>query len=80
MASSVQAALHTRVTKNNLELFKNSEFENIRGLFGITRMMIEGNSEMKNVLFGGKPIRTISVFLFFSRFEFDVRRCGNIFF
>ena len=26
-----------------------SEFENIKGLFGITRMMIEGNSEIKNV-------------------------------
>ena len=38
----------TRVTKN-LELFKNSEFESIKGLFGITRMMIEGNSEIKNV-------------------------------
>ena len=38
----------TWVTKN-LELLKNSEFENISGLFGITRMMIEGNSEIKNV-------------------------------
>ena len=32
-----------------LKLFKNSEFENIKGLFGITRMMIEGNSEIKDV-------------------------------
>ena len=35
--------------ENILELFKNSEFENIKGFFGITRTMIEGNSEIKNV-------------------------------
>ena len=35
--------------KKNLEVFKNSEFESIKGLFGITRMMIEGNSEIENV-------------------------------
>ena len=51
MASSMQAALHMDPSnENNLKLFKNSEFENINGLFGITtRMMIEGNSEIKNV-------------------------------
>ena len=35
--------------EKSLELFQNSEFENIIGLFGITRMMIEGKSEIKNV-------------------------------
>ena len=35
--------------EKNLDLFKNSEFESIKGLFGITRMMIEGISEIKNV-------------------------------
>ena len=35
--------------EKNFELFKNSEFESIKGLFGITRMMIEGNSEIKKV-------------------------------
>ena len=64
-ASSMQAALHmTRVTKK-WELFENSEFENIKkkDLFGITRMMIEGNSEIKNVFpadvassLWGKPV------------------------
>ena len=50
MASSMQAALHMDPTyEKNLERFKNSEFESIKGLFGITRMMIEGNSEIKNV-------------------------------
>ena len=50
MASSMQAALHMDQSyEKNLELFKNSEFVNIKGLFGITRMMIEGNSEIKNV-------------------------------
>ena len=49
MASSMWAALHMDPSYDkNLELFKNSEFEN-KGLFGITRMMIEGNSEIKNV-------------------------------
>ena len=49
-ASSMQAALHMDPNyEKNLELFKNSEFENIKGLFGITRMMIEGNSEIENV-------------------------------
>ena len=46
MASSMQAALHMDPSyEKNLELFKNSEFENIKCSFGITRMMIEGNSE-----------------------------------
>ena len=50
MASSMQAALHMDPSyEKNLELFKNSEFENIKVLFGITRMMIEGNSEIMNV-------------------------------
>ena len=50
VASSMQAALHMDPSnERNLELFKNSEFESIKGLFGITRMMIEGNSEIKNV-------------------------------
>ena len=50
MASSMQAALHMDPSsENNLELFKNSEFENIKGLFGIARKMIEGHSEFKNV-------------------------------
>ena len=49
--------------EKNLELFQNSEFENIKGLFGITRMMIEGNSEIQNVFpadvassLWGKPV------------------------
>ena len=37
--------------KKNLELFKNSEFESIKGLFGINKMMIEGNSEINNVFY-----------------------------
>ena len=46
----MQAALHTDPSyEKNLELFRNPEFEHIKGLFGITRMMIEGNSEIKNV-------------------------------
>ena len=50
MASSMQAALHMDPSyEKNVELFKNSEFENIKGFFGIMRMMIEGNSEIKNV-------------------------------
>ena len=48
MASSMQAALHMDPSyEKNLELFKNSEFENIKDLFGITRMIIEGNSKNK---------------------------------
>ena len=35
--------------EKNLELFKNSEIENVKGLFGITRMRIEGNSQIQNV-------------------------------
>ena len=35
--------------EKNLEIFKNSEFENIKELFHITRMVIEGNSEIKSV-------------------------------
>ena len=50
VASSMEAALHMDPSyEKNLEIFMNSEFENIKGLFGITRMMIEGNSEIKNV-------------------------------
>ena len=50
LASSMQAALHMDPSyESNMELFKNSETESIKGLFGITRMMIEGNSENKNV-------------------------------
>ena len=46
----MQAALYMDSSyEKNLETFKNSEFENVKGLFGITRMMIEGNSEIKNV-------------------------------
>ena len=64
MASSMQAALHMDPSyEKNLELFKNAEFENIKGLFGIRRMMIEGNSEIKNVFTAdvasslwGKPV------------------------
>ena len=42
MASSWQAALHMDPSYGmNLEIFKNSEFENMKGLFSITRMMIE---------------------------------------
>ena len=49
-ASSMQVALRMDPKyERNLELFKNSELENIQGVFGITRMMIEGNSEIKNV-------------------------------
>ena len=40
---------HGPELRNEVELFKNSEFENIKGLFGLTRMIIEGNSEIKNV-------------------------------
>ena len=48
--SSMQAAMHMYPSyENNLEIFKNSEFENIKGLFSITRMIIEENSEIKNV-------------------------------
>ena len=32
-----------------LEIFKNSEFENIECLFNVTNMMIAGNSERKNM-------------------------------
>ena len=50
MASSTRAALHNDPSyEKNLEFFKNFELENIRGLFGITRMMIEANSYIKNV-------------------------------
>ena len=45
MASSMQAALRMDPShEKKIELFKNSELENIKGLFGISRMMIEGNS------------------------------------
>ena len=43
MASSMQAALHMDLSyEKNLESFQ-SGFENIKGLFGIARMMIEEN-------------------------------------
>ena len=49
MASSTQAALHMDPNyAKNLEIFKNSEFENIESLFNVTNMMIGGNSEIKN--------------------------------
>ena len=52
MASSMQAALHMDLSyAKNLEIFKNYEFENVESLFSITRMMIGGNSEIKNVFF-----------------------------
>ena len=48
VASSMQAALHMDPSyKENVEIIKNSEFENIKGLFSITRMMIEGTSELR---------------------------------
>ena len=50
MASSKQAALHMDPNyAKNLEIFKNSEFENIESLFNVTNMMIGGNSEIKNI-------------------------------
>ena len=50
-ASSLQAALHMDPSyEKNLEIFKNSEFDN-KSLFSIMRMMIEEKSEIKNVLF-----------------------------
>ena len=50
MSSSMQAALHMDPScEKNLELFKNAELENIKGLWRIARMMTEGNSEIKNV-------------------------------
>ena len=50
MASSMQEALRMDPSyEKNLELLGSSEFESIKGLFGITRMMTEGNSEIKNV-------------------------------
>ena len=33
----------------NLEIFKNSEFENIESLFNVMNMMIARNSEIKNL-------------------------------
>ena len=50
MASSMKAALHMDPNyAKNLEIFKNSEFENIESLFNVTKMMIAGNSEIKNI-------------------------------
>ena len=50
MASSMQAAFFMDPNdEKNLEVFKNFEFENSKGLFGNTKMMIEGNSEIENV-------------------------------
>ena len=39
---------HRIKLRKNLEILKNSEFEN-KGLLGNTRMMIQGNSEIKKV-------------------------------
>ena len=51
MASSMQAALHMDPSyEKNLELYKSSEFERIKGFFGITRMMIEGKTVIENVV------------------------------
>ena len=53
MVSSMQAALcMDPCYKKKMELFKNSELENIKGLFGISRLIVEGNSEVKNVFPG----------------------------
>ena len=50
MASSMQAALHMDPNfAKNLEIFKNSEFENMESLFNVMNMMIAGNSEIKNL-------------------------------
>ena len=50
LASSTQAALHIDPSyAKNMKIFKNSEFENIESLFNFTRMMMGGNSEIKNV-------------------------------
>ena len=50
MASSMHAALRMDPCyEKKMELLQNSELENIKGLFGISRMIIEGNSEVKNV-------------------------------
>ena len=50
MASSMKAALHMDQNyAKNLEIFKNSEFENIESLFNVTNMMIAGNSEIRNI-------------------------------
>ena len=50
VASSMKVALHMDPSyAKNLEVFKNSEFENIESLLNITSMMIGGISEIKNV-------------------------------
>ena len=50
MVSSMQAALRMDPCyEKKMELFKISELENIKGLFGISRLIIEGNPEVKNV-------------------------------
>ena len=50
MASSMQVALNMDPNYTmNLEIFKNSEFENIESLFNVMNMMIAGNSEIKNL-------------------------------
>ena len=50
MASSMQAALYMDPNyAKNLEIFKNSEFENIESLFNVMNMMIARNSEIKNL-------------------------------
>ena len=50
VASSMQAALHMDpIYAKNLEIFKDSEFENIESLFNVMNMMIAGNSEIKNL-------------------------------
>ena len=50
LTSSMQAALHMDPSyEKNLDIFKIFEFENSKSMFSITRLMIEGNSEIKNV-------------------------------
>ena len=49
MVSSMQVALHMDPNyAKNLEIFKNSELENIESLFNVMNM-IAGNSELKHL-------------------------------
>ena len=51
VASSMQAALRMDPSyENNLDLFKNSDIESIKGLFWITRMVVEGNQKLRMYL------------------------------
>ena len=50
MVSSMKAGLHMDPSyTENLEVFKNSEFENIESMFKNTRKIIGENSEIMNV-------------------------------